>query len=157
MYALFLVLIVLILWYIKKTNENCPQTFKVPNRQLFLPVRSAFSSPNSLQQQENTGTESLNDQVNEHYMGNPYFLRKAGMGDITKGMWESGGSEAKKSNDGRLNEEYHAASDTITPEYRNTVAAKTHDLYAIGSNKSRMENFEYEGNSPSHPWSQYKN
>ena len=157
MYVPLLVLIVFILWYIKKTNENCPRVLKMPARELFMPVGSKLVQKSVQQKKGDADAEPLNDRVTENYRGNPYFIRKAGMGDVTKGLWSSDGSQVKKSNDGRLNEEYHAASDTITPEYRNSIASAMYDMHKEGSMKSKIKNLSFEGNSPSHPWSQYKN
>lgn len=159
MYILLIVLVIIIFWYIKKTNEHCPQVFKVPKTSLFIPMQTQSSNQTADNKEgmQNNDIDPLNDRINNHYMKNPYFIKKPGMGDIVNSYWRSDSSQPQKSDDGRLNDIFHAASDTVTPSYRNTIAAKTHDLYAIGNNKSRINNFEFEGGYASSPLSKYRN
>ncbi len=87
-------------------------------------------------------SNSLNDRVNEHYMKLPIAAKKE-MGDITKGLWQSGESQAKRSNDGRLYNEEHAISDSITPEHQNTKVGMMCDIY-LAKKKSKINNFVFE-------------
>lgn len=155
---IIIVLFLVMMWYVQKTSKNCNYVFKVPESNV---VKNWINPQPVLTKSENMANKNsdldpLNDRINTHYMGNPYFIKKENMGDITKGYWLSNGSEAKKNNSGRVTTDNHMASDLITPDFRNEIASKTRGLVYDMANKSRMENMEVDGPNQSHPWSKSK-
>ncbi len=148
--TVLVVLFLLVLYYTQESSKSCDYVLKMPNPNL---IRRWL--PKGTEEINGGDLDPLNDRITEHYMGNPYgHLKKEGMGDVTTGLWGATTSHPGKSNDGRTVQEGHVLTDMISPEFRNTIASKTHELAQVAANSSRLESFQMEGSSPSHPWSQ---
>lgn len=147
--AIIVILFLLTIYYMQETSKTCDYVLKIPNRNI---IRQWLPTAESMKDGDQ---DPLNDRVNDHYMKNPYaYLKKEGLSDITSGLWSATTSHPSKSNDGRTVDEPHMLTDMTTPESRNQIAAKTHELAQISAHSSRMESFQMEGPYKEHDWSQ---
>lgn len=146
--AVIIILCLLAIFGVQKTSAKCGFVFANPSPMILRQHMPGYKKPYIIKKEESDNTENMNDRINERFMHSPYDKRGNGpgngMSDVTSTMWLSTGSQAGKTNDGRVINDGSSTQDTISPEYVSKKMDKLTDLMGSNMTRSRVSDYQHE-------------